>query len=136
MRATIPILFLAFMTACASDPSRKAAQVGDAPSATAPVVVDASIDDAVRVVNFSADQGDDGRLHIKVLLASESKSDIALLAHTDWFNRKGEVIEQGAARILMLPGGASRVYEDICFKADAQRFTVSVRPMDSSATAE
>ena len=87
-----------------------------------------SLDKYVRVLDYKTEPTKDGRLQIRVRLASDARTEVTMIAHTDWFDDDGGIIEQGSKRIVMLPKGAVIAYEDASFSTRARWFTVDLRP--------
>lgn len=124
----VPLLFAA--VACRG-PTYRAARVAGRPEA--PVTVHRKLDKRIHVLDFSTNVTHDGRMAIKVRLSNATPRETAVVAHTDWFNDAGRVVEQGAHRVVMLPAGAIVAYEDASFSSKARWFTVALRPVSETA---
>ena len=101
MKPTLTLLALFAAVACSSNKSnRRAARTGGQPEA--PVTVHKSLDKYVRVLDYKTEPTKDGRLQIRVRLASDARTEVTMIAHTDWFDDDGGIIEQGSKRIVLL----------------------------------
>ncbi|MGH7163326.1 MAG: YcfL family protein [Planctomycetota bacterium] len=112
---------------CGSDRYR-AARSGEDVEAKAQVAIHPDIEKKVTVVKRSASRTHDGRLHLQVVLGSETNADRALLVRTDWLDENGVIVGQSGWRTLYLPGGSTAVYESDALDARATAYGVSIRP--------
>ena len=124
LRKTIPILLL--LVACTD--RNKVAREGEDVEAQAPVAVHPDINRRIRYVKHSQRRLPDGRLAIRVVLASKSTKDRPLILRTSWLDEIDDVIEQSDERQVLIPSGGTVVFEDVSWSPRAKKFNVAVRP--------
>lgn len=123
IRKMIPLLLLA---AACTDRNTVARDAEDI-EAKAPLAVHKDINRRIRYVKHSQRRTDDGRLAIRVVMASKSRKDRAMIGRTSWLDGNGDVIEQSDERSFLVPSGGTYVYEDTSWNPKAQDFNVAVR---------
>ena len=127
MSRLIAVLSLALLAAACSSSRNRPTRVGYDAEGKSPVVVHPDIDREVRGVKYDVGRTADGRLSIRVVLENRGDEDIALIARTTWMDAAGSAIEQGPQRSLLIPSGASQIYEDESYAREAARFNVALR---------
>ena len=121
-------ILLAALAAVACSQRNRVARQSEDVEGNAPVAIHPDIDHLVRYVKHSQERLPDGRLAIKVVLASRSGKDRALIAHSEWLDGNRMPLERSDSRSLLIPSGGTIVYEDTSFTPEAERFNVSIRP--------
>jgi uncharacterized protein YcfL len=122
------VVSLALLAAACSSSRNRATRVGYDAEGKSPVVVHPDIDREVRGVKYDVGRTADGRLSIRVVLENRDSKDLALIARTTWMDAAGSAIEQGTQRSVLIPSGATVIYEDVSYAREAARFNVAVRP--------
>jgi len=123
-RIVLPLLFLA--AACSH--RYRAAETGENVEGRAPVTIHPDIEDKVSVVDHSSIRTTDGRLSVRVTLASESKGDRSLLVRTHWLDESRNTIVLSDWRHVYLPGGTTVLYESSSLDTRPVGYSVAVRP--------
>jgi hypothetical protein len=122
------VLPLLFGFAACSSGRYKPAEPGKNVEGQAPVTIHPEIEDKVSVVGHTSARTDDGRLYVRVTLASESKADRALIVRTHWLDESRNTVAMSDWRHVYLPGGTTVLYESTSLDARPVGYSVAVRP--------
>ena len=119
---------LAFAVGCGS--TRPVAAKRTEP-VRAPVAVSSTLRNDIFVAGQSTSRTHDGRLRIRILLESHEDDQIALTVQTRWYDVSGLLIDETEGAPLVIPGGATKVYEAQAADERAEGYQVSVRPLST-----
>jgi hypothetical protein len=123
MRPLLPLILIA---AC-SYQSRPADDAKEYDKG-APVMVHEKILDDVRVAESKARRLDDGRMTVRVVLVSDKKDALSVIAQTDWLDENGSLVETGPTASLVLPSATPVSYEETSYSSRVSAYRVNVRP--------
>ena len=124
----LSLILVLWAAACASSKRNVPAKQGEIGEAGSPLVVHPDLDKQISYVRHTTNRTDDGRMTIALIIASRDDEDLVLVARTDWFDARGDIVEQSEARPILIASGQTYVYEDSSFSPEAARFGVSLRP--------
>ena len=127
----IPLLAVLVALAACSARNRPARSDADIEAASV-VAVHPDIDNRVRLVKYSTHRTTDGRMGISVVLSSSIGSDTSLILTTDWLDEQGNILERSTPRQQLIPSGGTIVVEEESWTPAAERFTLQVRPANTS----
>jgi len=130
MTRLLPLVLLVAAAACKSRnvPAEPAPFV----EGTTPLAVHPDLEDDLHYVQHTVGRTPDGRMTLKLILASDRKTAMTLVAFTIWFDENGLEIERSKERTIVLPAGSTYAYEDVSYSPKAARFNVSIRPANTS----
>jgi len=123
-------LLLALGAGCRS--RAKPTKEGSWPEGTSPMTVHPKIDHRVRMANYKTERAEDGRLKILVTIENGSRKDIAVIAYTDWMDKDGNIVERSIDTPIVLPSGTTKLFQDSSGTPEAEYFSVSVRPANTT----
>lgn len=123
MRPLFPLILIA---ACSyqSRPADEAKEYDPG----APVMVHEKIRDDVRVAESVAKRLDDGRMNVRVVLVSDKKDALSIIAQTDWLDENGHVLETGPTASIVLPSATPVTYDESSYSSRVSGYRVNVRP--------
>ncbi|MEM8883792.1 MAG: hypothetical protein AAGD14_06985 [Planctomycetota bacterium] len=128
---SLSLLLIGLVLLPACNRRAKPTKEGAWPEGTSPMTVHRKIDHRVRMANYNQMRTDDGRMEIQLTIENRSPKDIPVIAYTDWMDRDGNVIERSIDQPIVLPSGTTKLYKDTSWSANAELFSVSVRPANT-----
>ncbi|MGQ0613634.1 MAG: hypothetical protein ACT4PV_07860 [Planctomycetaceae bacterium] len=110
----------------------KPAEKGDDVEGRSLVTLHPDLSGHVHLVKHSAARTADGRLHVRVVLSSNRRGDLALIGRTEWLDENRDNVGNGEWRHFMLPSGTTAIYESSSLDTRAVGYSVAVRPASSN----
>jgi hypothetical protein len=124
MRPLLPLILIA---AC-SYQSRPADEAKEYDPGAKVMVHEKILDDVRLAAEPKARRLDDGRLAVRVVLVSDKKDALAVIAQTEWLDENGSLVETGPTASLVLPSATPVSYEESSHSAGVSGYRVHVRP--------
>jgi hypothetical protein len=82
----------------------------------------------VAVKNLASERSKDGRLHVRVELSNQSDKDLPVQLQILFRDKAGQITgEDTPFQMVVLPGGAVKLYEVTSLRTDAAAYTVQVK---------
>ncbi|MHC4953241.1 MAG: putative periplasmic lipoprotein [Planctomycetota bacterium] len=123
----LAILLLVLVSLACSRRNRPTRE-GSFPEAVSPVTVHTKINGRIKMTTFNTSHTEDGRLEIQVVLQNSATKPMTVVCYTDWLDRDRNIIRHGNDETLVIPSGGTVMYKDTAWDANAETFSVAVRP--------